>query len=98
MMKWTVVFLAWGSLFVAACSLALPPSTPQYLLNQQVQSNNYNRYNTDSSTAGRGGIPVIDASSILKMKHDAWKQWNVAHGKNISFEEWDVKFTNGELK
>lgn len=97
MIKCTVFLLAWGSLFSAASSFALPPSTPQYLLNQQVQSNNYNRFNTDSGAAGRGGIPVIDAGAILKMKQDAWKVWNTAHDKNLSFSEWDDSFNKGTL-
>ncbi|NWA64084.1 hypothetical protein HX773_24610 [Pantoea sp. B9002] len=95
MNRHAAVLVVWGSLLVADFSFALPPSTPQYLLNQQVQSNNFDLLDSDSTPPGRGGIPVIDGSSILKMKQDAWKEWNSLNNTNISFEVWNDNFNQG---
>lgn len=78
-------------------ALALPPSTPQYLLNQQVQSN-ANRPNVKNNIHSEATIPVVDMAAIEKIKQGAWKEWNVSHKTNLSFEEWDDRFSKGELK
>lgn len=78
-------------------AVGLPPSAPQFLLNQQLKNQPQHRSATMQG-ASRGGVPVIDVAVIEAMKRDAWENWKIENNSNISFDDWYNKFLSGELK